>query len=549
MLSLGDGETSERICIRATSLNGGADFRFIASPISQWSAFQSAIGNMMGGGVPRIKWVRDAVEAPLISSQESLNDFLKSCKDNRVDKSRFPYMTWTPEGTEPAIFDVTPEACNPFGFSHGDVVEHTAGAYQGEESIIIGVREDELWYDTGAIQGALYSCGLKSKSDFIKTLGWKLLKKKSIINPLWEYSGSVIVSVPKQMADEQSSSVISNVKNNNFVEIGFGDQLNLDEVVNKNNISETNSPTRSDNSSGSNSNFHWRRGKLLGSGAHGSVYTAIDSVTGRQMAVKVIPYKERDKNISDFEREITALSILSHKHIVKYIRTDISSRHINILMEYIPGGSLCELCHQCGGRGLGVNITQRFMKQIALAVEYLHANNIVHRDIKPANILTDADGMVKLADFGASKQLRSDIQSQQKSGLRGTVLYLSPEAIRDHKYSTKSDVWAIGCTMIECLTGSPPWKEAKFQLETVYQALITIAYTQKGPDIPKSVPESARQYLKSCLSIQPDDRPSATGLLTFKFLEENFACERIDDSSDEDAMREFDWGSTLSTVK
>eukprot|EP01060_Flectonema_neradi_P006426 TRINITY_DN14345_c0_g1_i3.p1 TRINITY_DN14345_c0_g1~~TRINITY_DN14345_c0_g1_i3.p1 ORF type:complete len:533 (+),score=75.98 TRINITY_DN14345_c0_g1_i3:37-1635(+) len=530
MISLGGGDTADRICVRATSLNGGSDFRVIATPESGWVEFEAAVASLMGG-TPRIKWVRDGVEAPVITSQGSLDVFLKSCVDNRVNNSRFPYLIWTPEGTEPAIFDCSDTACNPFGFSHCDVVEHTAGAYQGEESVIIGVRDGELWYDTGTIHGALFSPGLRTKSDFITTLGWKLLKKKTTVRPLWDYSGSVIVSVtqPTKVDDDEKNEP----RKGKVVEVGVGDQLHVDDILKK--------PKQPDA-------FRWRRGKLLGSGAHGSVYIAIDSQTGRQMAVKVIPYKEHDRSISDFEREITALSTLSHKNIVKYIRTDVSPRHINILMEYIPGGSLSDLCQQCGGKGLGINITQRFMKQVALAVEYLHSHNIVHRDIKPGNILTDAEGTVKLADFGASKQLRSDVQSQQKSGLRGTVLYLSPEAIRDHKYSTKSDIWAIGCTMLECLTGNPPWREAQFQLETVYQALITIAYTTKGPNIPSTIPESAQEYLEACLAIPPEERPSATSLLKFRFLEENFACERIDDSSDEDGMKDFDWGSTISTT-
>jgi serine/threonine protein kinase len=95
-----------------------------------------------------------------------------------------------------------------------------------------------------------------------------------------------------------------------------------------------------------------------------------------------------------------------------------------------------------------------YTKQILEGLEYLHVNNIVHRDIKGSNVLVDRNGVCKLADFGNSKRLYCTKNDNQ---IKGTAHWMAPEVIKQLKYGRFSDIWSLGCTIIEMATGSPPW--------------------------------------------------------------------------------------------
>ncbi|XP_078501188.1 mitogen-activated protein kinase kinase kinase 3 isoform X3 [Lissotriton helveticus] len=191
--------------------------------------------------------------------------------------------------------------------------------------------------------------------------------------------------------------------------------------------------------------INWRRGKLLGQGAFGRVYSCYDADTGRELAAKQVQFDphspETSKEVSALECEIQLLKNLQHDRIVQYygFLRDKAEKTLTIFMEYMAGGSVKDQLKAYGA--LTENVTRKYTRQILEGVSYLHSNMIVHRDIKGANILRDSDGNVKLGDFGASKRLQTICMSG--TGIRsvtGTPYWMSPEVISGEGYGRKADV-------------------------------------------------------------------------------------------------------------
>jgi len=108
---------------------------------------------------------------------------------------------------------------------------------------------------------------------------------------------------------------------------------------------------------------------------------------------------------------------------------------------------------------LSENLVALYTKQILQGLEYLHFHKVIHRDIKGANVLVDRKGICKLADFGTAKVLLE--KDDQLNSLTGTANWMAPEVIQQSGYGRYADIWSLGCTVYEMLTGSPPWAELK----------------------------------------------------------------------------------------
>lgn len=148
--------------------------------------------------------------------------------------------------------------------------------------------------------------------------------------------------------------------------------------------------------------------------------------------------------------EIDILSKLYHKNIVKYYGVNKNEDHLDILLEFCIGGSLVKLLDTY--KRFSESIIRKYTIQILEGLEYLHAHNIIHRDIKGANILVDRDGVCKLSDFGGAKMLVEEV-NLQKNSFRGTPNWMAPETVKYLEYTRFSDIWSVGCTVIEMATG------------------------------------------------------------------------------------------------
>ncbi|XVF41937.1 hypothetical protein PTKIN_Ptkin01aG0320800 [Pterospermum kingtungense] len=210
--------------------------------------------------------------------------------------------------------------------------------------------------------------------------------------------------------------------------------------------------------------IRWRKGELIGSGAFGRVYMGMNLDSGELLAVKEVliaansASKEKAQaRVKELEEEVKLLKNLSHPNIVRYLGTAIEEETLNILLEFVPGGSISSLLGKF--RPFPEAVIRTYTKQLLLGLKYLHNNGIVHRDIKGANSLVDNKGIIKLADFGASKQVVELATDSGVKSMRGTSYWMAPEVIMQTGHSFSADIWSVGCTVIEMVTGKPPWSQ------------------------------------------------------------------------------------------
>jgi tetratricopeptide (TPR) repeat protein len=205
----------------------------------------------------------------------------------------------------------------------------------------------------------------------------------------------------------------------------------------------------------------------VGEGGMGVVYVAEDTVLGRRVAVK-IPHAGKDESHyrSRFLREARAVSKLRHENIAAvhdFGETDEGQPFI--VMELVSGQTLGDLL---SGPGISVARAVEIARQTAEALSEAHRLGVVHRDIKPSNVVLDDSGTVKVLDFGLAKQLHEEgaeaqtlLTARTRSDVViGTPLYLSPEQARGAKVDGRSDLFALGALLYECLTGRPAFSGA-----------------------------------------------------------------------------------------
>eukprot|EP00873_Tetraselmis_striata_P025957 jgi/Tetstr1/446221/TSEL_033765.t1 len=125
------------------------------------------------------------------------------------------------------------------------------------------------------------------------------------------------------------------------------------------------------------------------------------------------------------------------------------------------------------------------------------------------------DGRVKLADFGASKAYHEATITDGMKSIRGSVFWMAPEVIKGTGYGRRADIWSVGCTVIEMLTGKHPWPELG---DSHWSAMFQIAKTTTGPPIPDCVSAVARDFLGLCFRVDPAQRPTASELLQHPFV-------------------------------
>lgn len=190
--------------------------------------------------------------------------------------------------------------------------------------------------------------------------------------------------------------------------------------------------------------------ECIGSGGMGDVYKAYNSFLNRFAAVKILYQKEFAER---FKNEAYIQSSVSHPNIARLYEYAAYGDKPCIVMEYVEGESLDALIRRKGK--LSNEESENIIRQIILALAYLHKNGIMHRDIKPQNFKIQFDGTVKMLDFGIAKNKYTP-KLTQVGFVVGTMEYLAPEQF-DQKPELKSDVWATGVLLYELLTGYMPF--------------------------------------------------------------------------------------------
>nr|MBA3804343.1 serine/threonine protein kinase [Acidobacteriota bacterium] len=217
---------------------------------------------------------------------------------------------------------------------------------------------------------------------------------------------------------------------------------------------------------------HYRIIEKLGEGGMGVVFVAEDTHLGRRVAIKFLSEKSNNTHHfrARFLREARAVSALAHPHIAAiYDYGETPDGHPFIVMELVTGQTLGELLHESG---LTLPRAVEIIEQVAEALGEAHARGIIHRDIKPSNVLINERGQVKVLDFGLAKQLNEDqgeadtdantmLSTRTLSDVVvGTPLYLSPEQATSAPVDARSDLFALGALLYECIAGRPAFHGA-----------------------------------------------------------------------------------------
>ncbi|EKF27506.1 protein kinase, putative [Trypanosoma cruzi marinkellei] len=250
---------------------------------------------------------------------------------------------------------------------------------------------------------------------------------------------------------------------------------------------------------------------LIGKGSFGVVFQAMDRDTNHIIAVKEISFSagSESKVLKAVRKELALLKLLDHPHIVKCLGEECEESCLRIYMEYVSGGSISSVLRTFGP--FQEKQASIYTRQMLEGLEYLHSKNIMHRDLKGDNLLVDPNGTLKISDFGTAKDL---LDPNASTALAGTAYFMAPEVILSLGVGLPSDVWSVGCCVIEMLTGSPPFSGVKNQ----YSMMMRVAETE-GELFPEMIPKGqglsagAKSFLRRCLQRDPLKRATAKELL------------------------------------
>ncbi|KAL9262229.1 CBL-interacting serine/threonine-protein kinase 23-like protein [Drosera capensis] len=241
-------------------------------------------------------------------------------------------------------------------------------------------------------------------------------------------------------------------------------------------------------------------GRTLGEGTFAKVKFARNTVTGENVAIKILDKEKvlKHKMINQIKREISTMKLIRHPNVIRLYEVMASKTKIYIVLEFVTGG---ELFDKIASKGrLKEDDARKYFQQLINAVDYCHSRGVFHRDLKPENLLLDANGVLKVSDFGLSalaQQVRDDGLLHTTCG---TPNYVAPEVINNKGYDgAKADLWSCGVILFVLMAGYLPFEDSN--LMSLYKKIHKADFS-----CPPWFSSSAKKLIKRILDPNPTTR-------------------------------------------
>ncbi|KAI3922254.1 hypothetical protein MKX01_005943 [Papaver californicum] len=264
--------------------------------------------------------------------------------------------------------------------------------------------------------------------------------------------------------------------------------------------------------------MEWIKGEMIGKGSFGTVNIATLRRTFDEYPSVMAVKSSMVSQSSMLEKEKEILTQLNGcPQILQCFGEDITVENgvqmYNIFLEFASLGNLSQLIKS--GSSMAESEIKNYTRMITQGIGYIHEMGFVHSDIKPQNILLcSGEGKIelKIADFGLTKR-----SGKSSNGFIGTPLYMSPELVSCNENETPSDIWALGCVVMEMITRKPAWR-----CSDLINLLYRIGFTEQVPEIPSEISEEGKDFLRKCFIKDPTKRWTAEMLLRHPFISNNF---------------------------
>ena len=244
-------------------------------------------------------------------------------------------------------------------------------------------------------------------------------------------------------------------------------------------------------------------GAKLGEGAAGTVYRAVRTSDGIEVALKILKgaLAADATYLARFRREARVAAEVQHRNLVPVVEFGEEGAVVFIATEFRDDGSLADLIARDGR--LSVSDCIRVASEIAAGLGALHDHDIVHRDVKPSNVMLSRSGGAALTDFGLARGQAYTVLTKPGQVL-GTLAYLAPELIQGKEATAESDVYGLGCLVYECVTGAPPFAD-----RGVFE--MAVAHLEEEPPDPRTrrdaISDEFSWALLRALEKEPAERP------------------------------------------
>ncbi|XP_072999419.1 uncharacterized protein [Typha latifolia] len=256
----------------------------------------------------------------------------------------------------------------------------------------------------------------------------------------------------------------------------------------------------------------------IGEGVSATVYRALCIPLNEIVAIKVLDLEKCNNDLDGIRREVQTMILIDHPNVLRAHCSFIVEHNLWVVMPYMAGGSALHIMKSSYPEGFEEAVIATLLREVLKALVYFHSDGHIHRDVKAGNILIDANGDVKLADFGVSAcMFDTGDRQRSRNTFVGTPCWMAPEVMQQlHGYDFKADIWSFGITALELAHGHAPFSKyppMKVLLMTLQNAPPGLDYERD-----KRFSKSFKDMVATCLVKDPKKRPTSEKLMKHPFF-------------------------------